>query len=224
MKGIGIRLLGVPAVFVLCCGMCLAQAADGEKAAEAPGWEALADKAEDLAAAQYGTDDLSAQIDAKEAYLQKLLAQRSALRKQQEVVATESHKAVQEIDRIEDRQLRDESLLRFKSSKDVRAHTLNVTLAAVEGSIGREERELDTLRRHLTAREAAARLYGLKVAQGVTYATYLSAEAKRVRQGEETAYQEFRKRRLAALRTVIMAGLSPMVPSLAEEVMRPGAE
>lgn len=210
--------------FALTGSLCFADEAteSNPKEVKALSWNALNDKAENLAANQHGTRDVAAQIRAKSKHMQRLRARRDQLLKQKETVARESYKTVQEIDRIPDAQLRDESLLRFKAGKDIRTGTIKETLAAVEDSIRNEEKELATLQRLYKARQAEARLHGVKTVQEGDYSKFLAGAAQKVRDTEYAAQASRRAECISALAKVILPRLEPRVPRIAEEVLRSG--
>ena len=184
----------------------------------APSWDALSDTAHDIVVSQYSSEEIATQIDVKTRNLRDLAAQKAALLKQKDVVTAEGFKAMQEVDKITDPQLRDETLLRIKSGKDVRIKTINAALAAVDSSVQRDEKELAALQRNETARQSEARLYGAMGSDGTTYSNLLSETAGRVRSSEQDAFEQMRTRRLRALAAVVLPRVEPVAPTISEAV------
>jgi len=207
--------------------ICLATAAAAEavvqteqEAKEPPSWEALREQVEEVSMARYDPEDLAAQIDKKEEHLDSLYDQRAALEAQLVAIVSATRKSLEEIDAIGDPLLRNESLLRFRSSKDIRLKTIRATLEAVNEEIDRERRETAMLQRLLQGRRAEARLYGSVDWLGESsYARYLAAEAARVRRSEEEMLRRLQEERLARLEAVVLPLLEPRVPTLRAAVL-----
>jgi len=186
----------------------------------APSWDALADHAKELAMARYSTEDLQAQLDKKTEHLRRLYEQRAAQEAQIVHIITATRKSLDEISAIDDPVLRDESLLRFRASKDIRMKTVRAKLNAVNEMIERENRELALLQRLLQSRRAEARLYGRDPAPaGGSYVAYLSSEAKRVRAEEEGMLKRIRDAQVAQMEDVVLPLVGPRMLTFTEAVM-----
>jgi chromosome segregation ATPase len=185
----------------------------------APSWQALADTAQEIAITRFSPDDLAAQIEKKDDRLNALYRQQSALEAQIVTVIDASGTALAEIEAIDDPVLRDESLLRFRATKNTRLKTVQATLAAVNDAIAREQRELATLRRVLQGRKAEARLYGETNQLPSSYLAYLSSEAARVRTSEADILRRVREQRVARLQQAVLPLCGPRVPGLTDVVM-----
>ncbi len=190
-----------------------------EAIAPAPSWEALAENAHELALERYSPEDLAAQIDKKQEHLGSLYEQRAALEAQLVAVISATKKSLDEIKAIDDPIVRGESLLRFRSSKNIRLKTVRATLDAVNDAIDRESRELLMLQRLLQGRRAEARLYGSVKPQADSYEAYLAQEAARVLSSEEEVLRRLRDDRLEGLERVILPLLEPRVPDLTSAVL-----
>ncbi len=213
---ITIVLVGMMATAALCTA--------GEPESEpepAPSWDTLADRASEISISRLSPEDLKVQIEKKEARLDSLHKQQGALEAQLVAVIDSSPESIAEIEEIEDPILRDESLLRFRSTRNTRLKTIQATLAAVNEDIDREERELATLQRVLQGRRAEARLYGADGGSDNpnSYREYLSTEAQRVRTAEAETVRRVREGRLEKLGAAIFPLSEPRVPNLTDIVL-----
>jgi len=190
----------------------------------APSWGVLSEQAEELSAGRFSPEALAGQVEQKEAHLRSLGEQQAALEAEVENIVASTSESLAEIEAIDDPVLRDESLLRFRASKDIRLKTLRATLDAVNEAIEREQGELRTLQRLLQSRRAEARLYGHSGEAGAAYRAFLAAEAARVRESEHAALGELRRGRLVRLEAVILPLAHPRAPGLVEAVLARHAE
>ena len=189
------------------------------KTKPAPSWEALSESAKELSASRFSPEDLAAQVEKKEGHLKSLYKQRAALEAQTVSIIGSTKKSLAEIDAIDDPVLRDESLLRFRASKDIRLKTVRATLDAVNGTIERERKELATLQRLLQGRRAEARLYGQNDEANSSYKAFLAAEAARVRGSEQDVVDRIHEERLATLQKIILPGLAARLPDFDAAVL-----
>jgi chromosome segregation ATPase len=185
----------------------------------APSWERLARTAKEAAATRFTPQDLAAQVDKKEERLASLRKQQGALEAQVVNIIASAKASIEEIEAIDDEVLRNESLIRFRSTKDTRLKTVQATLAAVNEAIQREQSELSMLQRLLQGRKAEARLYGAADDTPSSYAAYLAREAGRVRASETEAIQRIRDARLGRLAAIALSACEPKRPTLSEGVL-----
>lgn len=213
-------------IAVLCMatfyGPALAHEADCENAKAGdppPGWEALAETAEELSLRRHSTEELEAQAAQKQEHLAELFDRRSELEAQVATIYGASGQALEEIDAIDDPLLRDESLLRFRGAKDVRLKTVQAALESVNEAVAREQREMATLNRLLQGRRAEARLHGVAGPQPSSYAALVHGEAARVRSSELDIARRLRAQRLEQIKELVLPAVAPRVPGLARAVM-----
>lgn len=203
--------------------MAAAQTEEAEpvkKQPKAPSWERLTETSRELAVSRHTPEAIEAQIDAKKQHLASLLDQRAALEADTAMVLNATRSSLKEIDSIDDPVLRDESLLRFRAAKDVRLQTIQATLAKVNETIEREQKELDALRRMHQGRVAEARLYGNIVpAADSTYLSYLSERAESVRISEQKMLEQLRKQQFARLKALVMPKVATRVPDMVTAVL-----
>jgi len=203
-------------------GTALAQQAGSGNAKPAdppPGWEALAETAEELALRQYSTEDLEAQAAQKHEHLDELFARQAELEAQMATIYGASGQALEEIDAIADPLLRDESLVRFRGAKDVRLKTVQAALTSINEAIAREQREMAMLNRLLQGRRAEARLHGVPGPAPSSYAALVHGEAARIRASEADIAQQLRAQRLERVKELVLPAIAPRVPDLADAVM-----
>jgi len=215
-------MLAVVTALVVCAAG-VAQTEEAEPVKEqpkAPSWESLTETSRDLAVSRHTPEAIEAQIDAKKQHLASLRDQRAALEADTAMVLNATKSSLNEIDSIDDPVLRDESLLRFRAAKDVRLQTIQATLAKVNETIEREQKELDALNRMHQSRVAEARLYGNIVpAADSTYLSYLSERAENVRASEREMLRQLRERQFARLKTLVMPKVAVRVPDPVSAVL-----
>lgn len=211
----------VIAIVAACVATASLQAQDKTTARkdESPGWEALSEMAEEASVARYSPEVLSRQIDKKSRHLKDLLEQRASLEAQLVNVIGVTQASLEEIEAIDDPVLRAESLMRFRSSKDVRMKTIRATLDAVNTSIARETDELAMLQKMLQARQAEARLFGGGTARRGSYRQYMSERAEHIMASEKAVLERLRNDQVARLRALVLPMVEPAVPDVASAVM-----
>ncbi len=211
----------VIAIVAACFATTGLRAQEGKAAGkdESPGWEALSEMAEEASVARYSPEVLSRQIDKKSRYLKDLLEQRASLEAQLVNVIGVTQASLDEIEAIDDPVLRAESLMRFRSSKDVRMKTIRATLDAVNTSIARETDELAMLQKMLQARHAEARLFGDGTRRRGSYRQYMSERAEHIMASEKAVLERLRNDQVGRLRALVLPMVEPAVPDVASAVM-----
>lgn len=201
-----------------------ALADEAEPQKKVPNWEALTGKANELLAERYSPEDLALQIEKKQTNLESLYQKQGALEVQLAGVLGVTKRALEEIEAIDDPVLRDESLLRFRSTKQIHQKTVGAALDATNMEIARETKELQTLQRILQARRAEALLHGKPDPAGSSYQDFLAREASRVRDTEHAKIDQAREEQVTRLENVLFPDLKPKVASLTEAVLTENAE
>lgn len=214
---IAMSVVGLTFLAAAVCGPAVAQQGGGQ--ADVPSWESLSKQAQEASDARYSTDELETQIEKKEAHLENLQQERETLREKLIQVIKATKDSVEQVDNIDDPQLRDEALLKVNAEKNIRLKTLQRKLEAVKGEISRGQDELNTVRQLLRSRRAEARLHGHETPTDKSYDQYLAQEAGKARLQAENTFRRLRAARLQKLEEAILPLIEPRVPDVTTAVL-----